>query len=157
MMALIRSLNSLDPAFQSQAAEFINRLKEAGLAYTVLETLRTLAVQTAYYAQGREPLEAVNKKRTLAGLWLITVEENKRVVTHAVRSVHMDGRALDVVPLTINGSIPWVIATQEIADLWKKFGEIGQSVGLEWGGGWKPLDRWGIGWDPPHYQAKGVA
>jgi peptidoglycan L-alanyl-D-glutamate endopeptidase CwlK len=156
-MSLIRSLTSLDPAFQPRAAEFINRLKEAGLAYTVLETLRTTAVQTAYYAQGREPLEAVNAKRTLAGLWLITAEENRKVITQTMKSVHMDGKALDVVPLMRDGSIPWNIATQEIADLWKQFGEIGRSAGLEWGGDWKPLDRWGIGWDPPHYQAKGAA
>jgi hypothetical protein len=156
-MGIIRSLNSLDPAFQPRAGEFINRLKEAALCYTVLETLRTTAVQTAYYAQGREPLEAVNAKRTLAGLWLITAEENRKVITQTMKSVHLDGKALDVVPLTINGSIPWNITTQETADLWKRFGEIGQSVGLEWGGDWKPLDRWGIGWDPPHYQAKGAA
>jgi hypothetical protein len=153
-MALIRTLNSLDPAFQPLAAEFIWQLKKAGLDYTVIETLRTLAVQTAYYAQGREPLEAVNKERALAGLWLITVEENKRVITQTMESVHLDGWALDVAPLMPNGNIPWNITTREIADLWKRFGEIGQSVGLEWGGGWKPLDRWGIGWDPPHYQAK---
>jgi peptidoglycan L-alanyl-D-glutamate endopeptidase CwlK len=156
-VGVIRSLNSLDPAFQPRAAEFINRLKEAALSYTVLETLRTLAVQTAYYAQGREPLEAVNAKRTLAGLWLIGQDENRKIITQTMKSVHMNGGALDVVPLTIDGKIPWVIAAQETADLWKRFGEIGKSVGLEWGGGWKPLDRWGIGWDPPHYQAEGAA
>jgi peptidoglycan L-alanyl-D-glutamate endopeptidase CwlK len=154
-MGLIRTLNSLDPAFQPQAAVFIDRLKAAALSYTVIETLRTLAVQTAYYAQGREPLDAVNKKRTLAGLCLITAEENRRAITQTMKSVHLDGKAIDVVPLTIDGKIPWVINTQEIADLYKKFGEIGRSVGLEWGGDWKPLDRWGIGWDPPHYQKAG--
>jgi peptidoglycan L-alanyl-D-glutamate endopeptidase CwlK len=156
-MGLIRTLNSLDPAFQPQAVEFINRLKKAGLAYTIIETARTTLVQNAYYAQGREPLEAVNKKRTLAGLWLITAAENKKIITQTMKSVHLDGWALDVAPLLPDGKIPWVISTQEIADLWKRFGEIGRSVGLEWGGDWKPLDRWGIGWDFPHYQAKGAA
>jgi peptidoglycan L-alanyl-D-glutamate endopeptidase CwlK len=154
-MSLIRTLNALDPAFQPQAAEFIDRLKEAGLRYTIVETLRTMAVQTAYYAQGREPLEVVNAKRTLAGLWLIGQEENRKVITQTMKSVHLDGKALDVAPLMPDGSIPWYIITQQTADLWKKFGEIGRSVGLEWGGDWKPLDRFGIGWDPPHYQKAG--
>ncbi|MDR2742248.1 MAG: M15 family metallopeptidase [Treponema sp.] len=155
-MGIIRNLNALDPAFQPVAAEFITRLKEAGLAYTVVETFRTLAVQKAYYAQGREPLDAVNRMRTLAGLWLIGEAENKKFVTKTMNSVHLDGKALDAAPLLPDGKIPWNITTQVIADLWKRFGEIGISVGLEWGGGWKPLDRWGIGWDPPHYQAKGA-
>jgi peptidoglycan L-alanyl-D-glutamate endopeptidase CwlK len=136
------------------AIKFIERLKEAGLNYTIVETLRTLAVHKAYWAQGREPLAAVNKKRTLAGLWLIDEAENKKIITQTMKSTHLDGKALDVAPLMPDGKIPWNITTQEIADLWKQFGEIGRSVGLEWGGEWKPLDRLGIGWDPPHYQAK---
>jgi peptidoglycan L-alanyl-D-glutamate endopeptidase CwlK len=153
-MGIIRNLNALDPVFQPVAVEFINRLKEAGLGYTIVETLRTLAVHKAYYAQGREPLEAVNRMRTLAGLWLIGEEENKKIVTKTMNSVHLDGKALDVAPLLPDGKIPWNITTREIAELWKRFGEIGISVGLEWGGEWKPLDRWSIGWDPPHYQAR---
>jgi peptidoglycan L-alanyl-D-glutamate endopeptidase CwlK len=153
-MGIIRDINALDPAFQPVAVDFINRLKEARLRYTVLETLRVMAVHIAYYTQGREPLDTVNEKRTLAGLWLIGEAENKKIVTKTMNSVHLDGKAMDIVPLMPDGKIPWAITTREIADLWKRFGEIGRSVGLEWGGDWKPLDRWGIGWDAPHYQAK---
>jgi hypothetical protein len=98
----------------------------------------------------------VNEKRERAGLWLIREAENKKTVTRTMKSAHLEGKALDVVPLLPNGTIPWNIATREIADMWKRFGEIGRAAGLEWGGEWKPLDRWGIGWDPPHYQARGA-
>jgi peptidoglycan L-alanyl-D-glutamate endopeptidase CwlK len=155
-MGIIRSLNALDPAFLPAAEEFVGRLKEARLGYTVVETLRTPAVHLAYWSQGREPLEAVNEKRTKAGLWLIGEADNKKTVTQTMKSVHLEGKALDVAPLLPNGTIPWNISTREIADLWKRFGEIGRAVGLEWGGEWKPLDRWGVGWDPPHYQARGA-
>jgi len=49
------------------------------------------------------------------------------------------------------GKIPWAI-TGGSAELWLAFGKLGQEAGLEWGGAWAPLDRFGIGWDAPHYQ-----
>jgi hypothetical protein len=155
-MGIICNLSALDPSFQPASVEFITSLKEAGLDYTIVETLRTLLVQKAYYAQDQEPLKAVNEKRALAGLWLIGETENRKVITQTMKSVHLDGKALDVAPLMPDGKIPWNINTPEIAAMWKRFGEIGRSAGLEWGGGWEPLDRWGIGWDAPHYQAKGI-
>jgi hypothetical protein len=65
-------------------------------------------------------------------------------------SVHLTGRAADIVPV-VDGKIPWNISAGT-AEIWRAFGFLGQEAGLEWGGSWQPLDRFGIGWDAPHYQ-----
>jgi hypothetical protein len=49
----------------------------------VNETYRPNDVQEAYYAQGRQPLAAVNKLRQAAGLYLLTAAENKKKITNA--------------------------------------------------------------------------
>ena len=133
---------------------FLTALDKEGLRYSIVETLRTLAVQEAYYAQGRQPLEEINELRKKAGLYLLGADEAKRTVTDTMESVHLTGMAADIVPI-LAGRIPWTI-TAENAELWRTFGRLGQEAGLEWGGTWwskkRPLDKFGIGWDAPHYQ-----
>jgi peptidoglycan L-alanyl-D-glutamate endopeptidase CwlK len=148
-------LQLLKPEVRPYFENFIGRLEKQGLRYSVLETLRTKEVQEAYYAQGRKPLEEINELRKKAGLYLLGEEEAKRIVTKTMESVHLAGKAADIVPV-IDGKIPWNIS-QENAELWLAFGRLGQEAGLEWGGSWKPLDRFGIGWDAPHYQHLGGA
>jgi peptidoglycan L-alanyl-D-glutamate endopeptidase CwlK len=111
-------------------------------------------VQEAYYAQGRKPLAEINEKRKKAGLYLLDAAEGKRIITWTMQSAHLVGIAADVVPV-VNGKIPWVI-TGENAELWLTFGRLGQEAGLEWGGTWTPLDRYGIGKDAQHYQLGGL-
>jgi peptidoglycan L-alanyl-D-glutamate endopeptidase CwlK len=140
----------LRPDARPYFEKFLSRLDRAGYLYAVLETLRTQAVQNAYYAQGRETLAVINALRKEAGLYLVGEAEAKRIVTHTLHSVHMDGGAADIVPV-VDGKIPWTI-TAQTSGLWLAFGRLGQESGLEWGGTWKPLDKFGIGWDAPHYQ-----
>lgn len=52
-----------------------------GPALILVETFRTAATQTAYFAQGRKPLTEVNRLREAAGLWPISAAENKRRIT----------------------------------------------------------------------------
>ena len=146
-------LNLLKPEVRRYFDDFIGRLDRQGLRYSILETLRTAEVQEAYYAQGRRPLEEINELRKKAGLYLLGGEEGKKIVTKTMESVHLTGRAADIVPV-VNGKIPWVI-TAENAELWLTFGRLGQEAGLEWGGTWTPLNKFGIGWDAPHYQYLG--
>ena len=149
----MKKLELLIPASRRYFENFISRLEKEGLRYSILETLRTIEVQEAYYAQGRKPLHEINGLRKKAGLYLIDEKESKKIITKTMESVHMAGRAADIVPV-INGKIPWDI-TSENAELWLTFGRLGQESGLEWGGTWKPLNRFGIGWDAPHYQRLG--
>jgi peptidoglycan L-alanyl-D-glutamate endopeptidase CwlK len=134
---------------------FLRKLDAEGLRYTVTETLRTREVQEAYYAQGRKPLGEINALRKRAGLYLLREAEGKRIVTRTMNSVHFTGKAADIVPV-IGGVIPWNIASRETAGLWLAFGRLGREAGLEWGGSWPPFDRYGIGWDAPHYQLPGA-
>jgi peptidoglycan L-alanyl-D-glutamate endopeptidase CwlK len=143
----------LAPEARKYFEGFIKKLDNQGFRYSVLETLRTVEVQEAYYAQGRRPLEEINELRKKAGLYLLGEEEAKRIVTKTLESVHLTGKAADIVPV-IDGKIPWNITTEN-AELWLAFGRLGQESGLEWGGSWAPLDRFGIGWDAPHYQHLG--
>jgi peptidoglycan L-alanyl-D-glutamate endopeptidase CwlK len=146
----VSKLDLLRPGARPYFDVFLNKLEARGLRYAVVETLRTQAVQDAYYAQGRKPLEEINRLRKIAGLYLLEAAEGKRIVTHAVHSAHQDGGAADIVPV-VEGIIPWVI-TAENAELWLAFGHLGEESSLMWGGSWSPLDRFGIGWDAPHYQ-----
>jgi peptidoglycan L-alanyl-D-glutamate endopeptidase CwlK len=150
----MNKLKLLIPGVQRYFEDFINNLDKTGVRYSILETLRTKEVQEAYFAQGRRPLDEINDLRKKAGLWVIGEAEGKRIITKTMESVHLTGRAADIVPV-IDGKIPWNI-TKDNAELWLMFGKLGQEAGLEWGGTWKPLNQFGIGWDAPHYQFLGV-
>jgi peptidoglycan L-alanyl-D-glutamate endopeptidase CwlK len=143
-------IQKLDPRVIPYFEKFLVELDDKKYLYSIVETLRTIEIQAAYYSQGRKPLEEVNTLRKIAGLYLIKESENK-IITNTMDSLHLKGLAADIVPV-INDRIPWNINTPEIANLYKEFGRIGMSVGLEWGGNWKPFDSYGIGWDAPHYQ-----
>jgi peptidoglycan L-alanyl-D-glutamate endopeptidase CwlK len=147
-------IDLLAPEARPYFDSFLRKLDMAGFRYSVLETLRTRAVQEAYYAQGRKPLAEINELRRKAELYLLGEAEGKRIVTRTMESVHLTGRAADIVPV-LGGKVPWTI-TAENAELWLAFGRLGREAGLEWGGSWTPLDRFGIGWDAPHYQLKGL-
>jgi peptidoglycan L-alanyl-D-glutamate endopeptidase CwlK len=150
----MRKIELLMPIVRPYVEDFISRLEKQGFRYSVLETLRTIEVQKAYYAQGRKPLAEINELRKKAGLYLLGEAEGKKIITNTMQSVHLDGRAADIVPV-IDGKIPWNI-TADNAELWLAFGRLGQEAGLEWGGTWALLNRFGIGWDAPHYQYLGA-
>ena len=147
-------IDLLDAEARPFFEEFLGRLDKEGLRYAVTETLRSREVQEAYYAQGRKPLEEINALWRKAGLYPLAEAEGKRIVTKTMRSVHLTGRAADIVPV-VDGKIPWNI-TAGNAGLWLAFGRLGREAGLEWGGSWAPLDVYGIGWDAPHYQLSGA-
>jgi peptidoglycan L-alanyl-D-glutamate endopeptidase CwlK len=143
-------LELLKPEVRLYFEDFIEKLEQQGLRYSIVETLRTIEVQEAYYAQGRRPLYEINELRKKAGLYLLGPEEGRKIVTKTMESVHLTGQAADIVPV-VNGKIPWNIS-KDNAELWLAFGRLGQEAGLEWGGTWSPFDRFEIGWDAPHYQ-----
>lgn len=147
-----RSIDDLDPRILDRARAFIRELQSLGFRYSVLETRRSPLVQRAYYAQGRETLEDINKKRAEAGLYLLGEDEAKRIITRTLKSLHIEGMALDVAPVNSNGSIPWAVNDAAAAARWIALGEVGERNGFEWGGRWTPLSKWGLGWDIPHFQ-----
>ena len=119
-----RKIEDLHPHVASLCRKFIERCKEAGVDVLVTSTYRDHESQNALYAQGR----------TAPG----------KIVTKAKggQSLHNHKVAFDVVPL-VNGKAIW-----NDEGLWRKIGQIGQEVGLEWGGNWKFQDK-------PHFQYTG--
>lgn len=113
----------------------------AGIQIQITSTLRTAEEQAALHAQGRKPLSEVNALRTAAGLPPITDATN-RIVTHAPISVHQFGLAFDVVVVDEHGRAVWAHKAYE------PVGEIGEALGLEWGGRFRRFDG-------PHFQYTG--
>lgn len=153
-MPLIRDISALKPQARLALQRFMDLLDAEKIGFHLSETLRETAVQVAYAAQGVKPLEEVNSLRATAGLVPITEKENKNIITKCdgIRkpSPHQSGFAADVYP-RINGKIAWSV-TEETAEFWKRFGALGIKAGFDWGGTWKPLNAYGIGWDAPHFE-----
>jgi hypothetical protein len=123
-----------------------SRLHAIGVtSVAVSETLRELSVQMAYYSRGRMQVEDVKAMYKAAGLYSVSSVEALEPITWTLRSNHLGGHAVDLVP-TIK-EIPWWRAPQEV---WNIMGEIGEKHGLSWGGRYPDRKK-----DSPHFE-KGV-
>lgn len=111
----------LHPAIRSKATEFLIKSQSLGYPLRITSSLRTFEEQTKLYNQGR----------TTEG----------KIITNAKagQSYHNYGLAFDVVPIE-NGQINWNSKN------WDKIGQIGKSIGFEWGGDFKTIV------DKPHFQ-----
>jgi len=144
-----KKLAELDETAQPVFEGFLVRLDEAlgDDKYLVMEGRRRALVQEAYYAQGRESLEEVNKKRVAAGLWVIRSEKDNYKITWTLKSLHIDGLAMDVVPTDSLGNPTWDLAHYRKA--FETIRDCGRAAGLECGADW-PAEQA----DWPHYQIK---
>lgn len=120
-----RKLEDLNPYVTKLAKQFIAAAKKEGIDVLVTSTYRDADSQNALYAQGR----------TKPG----------RIVTNAKagQSWHNYRLAFDVVPI-VNGKAMW-----NDMRTFKRLGEIGKSLGLEWAGDWKTFKEY------PHFQWTG--
>jgi hypothetical protein len=141
------ALDLLEPALEAKARKAIEAmrsdatLKAMGVdGIAVSETMRHLSTQMAYYSRGRMPVPDVQAMYKAAGLWNINEEEAKKHITWTLESKHLQGRALDLVPLR-HGSTWWIAPNS----VWNRMGEIGEQHGLSWGGRWKHKDS-------PHFE-----
>jgi peptidoglycan L-alanyl-D-glutamate endopeptidase CwlK len=126
-----RDLNDLDPNLQPLARLLVQKAAAAGIALTVICTLRTMEEQAALYAQGR----------TKPG----------PIVTYARPgySYHNFGLAFDVVPTDLLSLRNWGETPEHRAEakaLWDELGSIGTDLGLTWGGDFPTLQ------DRPHFE-----
>lgn len=121
-----RDIGELHPFVQAMCRQHIDECAKQGLRITVYATYRSSKFQDSLYAKGR------------------TAKGN--IVTNAKggQSYHNWRVAYDAAPLDDNGKINWS-TTGESGKRWRKMGEIGRSIGLEWGGDWKFVDM-------PHFQ-----
>lgn len=142
-------LDGLSPKFRVRVESALERMRQdaelraAGVRdIIVVEGLRPLATQMAYYTRGRMKPDDVRAMYQAAGLYRPSDNEAKRPVTWTLRSRHLDGKAVDLAP-TRDGKTIWWNAPPEV---WQRMGLIGQSFGLAWGGLWKGKE------DCPHFE-----
>ncbi|TSE05429.1 M15 family metallopeptidase [Aquimarina algiphila] len=119
-----RRIDTLHPLVRAKTKEFIIRAQnDLGIKLRVTSALRTWEEQTRLY----------NKGRSASG--------NRVTNAKAGESYHNYGLAFDVVEIK-NGKAIWNNPN------WEKIGQLGKSLGFEWGGDWVGLV------DKPHFQMR---
>lgn len=117
-----RDIEALYPEVKEKAKELIDLCKKEQIDLIITSTFRDNESQNFLYSQGR----------TRKG----------KIVTNAKggQSYHNYRVAFDVVPVKL-GKAVW-----NDFKVWKRIGEIGKSIGLEWAGDWKTFKEY------PHFQ-----
>jgi hypothetical protein len=99
------------------------------------------------HAQGREPLVAVNAKRAEAGLYLLRGDADNYQITWTLKSRHIDGLAMDVLPVDGRGNPTWDLS--HYRQQFTAISKCARDAGLECGADWPaPKTDW------PHYEIK---
>lgn len=119
---MARGINLLHPEVQNLANKLVAECAKKGLKVKITETLRTKQEQNELYAQGR----------TKPGKIVTSVKYPN--------SYHNWGVAFDICRNDGKG------AYNDNDNWFKKVGEVGKSLGLEWGGDWTKFK------DKPHFQ-----
>lgn len=108
-----RRIEDLLPPVQKMCREFVTRCNSAGIDVLITSTYRDHESQAALYAQGR----------TTPGKQITDAKPGQ--------SFHNWRVAFDFVPI-VNGKAQW-----SDTRLFRRCGEIAESVGLEWAGRWR--------------------
>ncbi|MGI4971204.1 MAG: M15 family metallopeptidase [Janthinobacterium lividum] len=157
-MAIDNSIDRLHPdlarLYTEAKARYI-AAHPAGLKPRLGETYRSMAVQEAYYAQGRKSLTEINNLRHIAGLNPIGLVEAKNAITKAKpgQSAHnfLPARAFDVQLVKPDGNIDWTEANYEAFAGYVKLAADLLKVAVSQGAYW-------VGFrDYPHTELKGWA
>lgn len=161
-------LEDMTPALLDCYLVYQAKMTAAKILFALTCVIRTHAEQEAYYAQGREPLEAVNAKRMTAGMSALSIDPvayaqslipgsrtfGRYIVTHTRNSRHFPddkgkSRAYDIAILSPDKKIVWDIkfdADNDNVPDYLEAAEIGRSCGLNCGAFWNGFK------DYPHYQ-----
>jgi peptidoglycan L-alanyl-D-glutamate endopeptidase CwlK len=141
----INRLQGLTPETRDLCLVFISVAADQGIPVRLTQAWRSSKVQNALWWQGRTDRAEVNALREEAGLAPLKSWERNKVVTNAPAgsSRHEFGEAFDVVPMRWDQRLVPNWASPH----WKKLGEIGEALGLVWGGRWTKPDR-------PHFNLK---
>lgn len=132
-----RKLEDLHPTVREKALIMEKRCEdELGIDLVFTSTYRDDESQDALYAIGR----------TVKGSNVTAKKPMGSKVTNAKagQSFHNYRLAFDVVPVR-NGKPVWGTNGSD-GELWKRIGQIGVEIGLEWAGNWKSFKEF------PHFQ-----
>jgi hypothetical protein len=130
----ITAIEHLDSRFQSLAKKLLLRANlDLGLDLRITEGFRSIETQNEYYSYSRTQAQL-----NAVGLNNIIAKPNLPWKTNAYggQSPHNYGLAIDVVDRNQGYGINW-----------NRLGALGTSLGLDWGGYWRPAIR-----DRPHFQ-----
>ena len=118
-----KKLKGVHPTVAAKARQLISLAYKEGINIIITQGFRSIEEQNELYAQGR----------TKPG----------KIVTNAKGgySYHNFGLAFDFAVLNPDGSVNW-----NVDEKWKRVGQLGKSLGLEWGGDWRSFK------DYPHFQ-----
>jgi len=141
-----RKIEDCTRSVQEKFRAFSKAMYDACIPFVITCTARNVDEQVALYAQGRKPLDEVNRLRVLAGLPQISGSQNNKV-TWTLNSNHIvdldDGnpnndksRAFDIA-LVKDKKAHWDIKADVNGDQIPDYiqaGRIGEACGLRWGG-----------------------
>ena len=143
----------LDPRMRKDFETFMERVREKKIKIKITCTARLYQCQVALYAQGRQPLDEINKLRSLIGMRKIGDEEAKNKVTWTLVSKHLVNfddsnpdndysQAFDFVIMNRAKAIwsPKVDTNRDKIPDYEQVGKIAESLGWVWGGRWKKKD-----------------
>lgn len=121
------------PEVAFKAREHLAKCFALGIDLLVTSGWRSSAQQMVEFTKGR----VFNATQ---GIWHVV--EPKRVSTNAMpdHAPHCRGAAYDLVPV-VNGHAAW-----DNLELFQRVGEVGEKLGLVWGGRWPKLK------DMPHFE-----
>lgn len=122
-----RKIEDLVPELREKAEEFAQKMADAGVSFIFTCTRRSQEEQDELYARGR----------TKPG----------RKVTWTRKSKHIEGRAFDIAIVREEKAV-WDIKADVNNDNRPDYiqaGELGESIGLRWGGRFKSPDY-------PHFE-----
>ena len=145
-----RKIEDLDQRCQDAARKTLDaltaddELRNSGVAgWLIVETRRELAVQMAYFARGRMAPEHVRMMYDAAGLkQKLTDKETQTAITTTLKSKHLSGLAMDIVPVKVDGTAWWDAPVR----VWMRMATIAEGFGWESGVRWKDFP------DYPHLQ-----
>lgn len=124
-----RALNDLSYPMRSRAVEVLARLVERGIAVMIVDTLRTEVEHQLNLAKGVSWVpRSMHLPRRVRGYPTVDPDADK-------------SDAIDLCPYeTYNLHGPDKLQWNNADPAWQAIGEIGEAVGLKWGGRWHQKD-----------------
>ena len=149
-----RKIEDLDQRCQDAARKTLDvltaddELRNSGVAgWFIVEKRRDMAAQMAYFARGRQGPEHVRMMYDAAGLkQKLTDKETQTAITTTLKSKHLSGLAMDIVPIKADGTAWWDAPVR----VWMRMATIAEGFGWESGVRWKDFP------DYPHLQWRGA-
>ena len=138
-----RDIELLEPEVRDRCKTFLRLCADQGIQVMVVQTLRTPEEQMLLYQKGRtrpgEPCHHILPPK-IRPVGTCSNHPMGATVTNLLpgKSLHERGLAFD---FCFGPPVSW-------EGPWERAGEIGESVGLKWGGRWKSPDR-------PHLEYRG--